>query len=61
MGVKNSSDDFVDAIDAMEDEVQSLEVVTSMNVLEMRSNDDNNQPCVVKRKSWTLPTVLAYL
>jgi hypothetical protein len=51
MGVKNSSDDFVDAIDAMEDEVQSLEVVTSMNVLEMRSNDDNNQPCVVKRKS----------
>ena len=32
MGVKNSSDDVVDAILAMEDEVQSCEV-TSMNVL----------------------------
>ena len=32
MGVNNSSDDVVDAIQAMEDEVQSCEV-TSMNVL----------------------------
>jgi elongation factor 1-beta len=32
MGVKNSSDDVVEAIEAMEDEVQSVEV-TSMNVL----------------------------
>jgi elongation factor 1-beta len=32
MGVNNSSDDVVDAIQAMEDEVQSVEV-TSMNVL----------------------------
>lgn len=32
MGVKNSSDDVVDAIQAMEDDVQSCEVV-SMNVL----------------------------
>jgi elongation factor 1-beta len=32
MGVNNSSDDVIDAIQAMEDEVQSVEV-TSMNVL----------------------------
>merc|ERR1712176_1064460 len=32
MGVNNSSDDVVEAIEAMEDEVQSCEV-TSMNVL----------------------------
>jgi elongation factor 1-beta len=32
MGVKNSSDEVVEAIEAMEDEVQSVEV-TSMNVL----------------------------
>jgi len=32
MGVKNSSDDVVEAIQAMEDDVQSVEV-TSMNVL----------------------------
>jgi len=32
MGVNNSSDDVVEAIQAMEDEVQSVEV-TSMNVL----------------------------
>jgi len=32
MGAKNSSDDVVEAIEALEDEVQSVEVV-SMNVL----------------------------
>jgi translation elongation factor EF-1beta len=32
MGVNNSSDDVVEEIEAMEDEVQSVEV-TSMNVL----------------------------
>ena len=32
MGVNNSSDDVVEAIQAMEDEVQSCEVM-SMNVL----------------------------
>ena len=32
MGVNNSSDDVIEAIEALEDEVQSVEL-TSMNVL----------------------------